>query len=92
MKDKKLFAIGVLTVTAAILIAANSYTAHQAQAFSVKDRDYQVVTARNSDGSDALYIADNRTGQIAVFAWDATVRGVRLRDRKVIGDMFATKR
>ena len=89
--DKRTFAIGVLSVTAVILIAANSITVRQAQAYSIKDRDYQLVTTRNTDGGDSLYVSDNRTGQIAVFNWDPTSKTIKLKDRKILADIFVPR-
>jgi len=38
--------------------------------FATKDRDYQVVSATVQNGSEGLYILDNRTGLIAVFLYE----------------------
>jgi hypothetical protein len=44
--NKKTFTIGVLSITAAVLLAANLITPHKAMAdFAVKDRVYTAVTA-----------------------------------------------
>jgi hypothetical protein len=86
--DKKTFAIGVLFVTAVILLVANSFTVPKAQAYSIKDRDYQLVTAAAVQGGDSLYVTDNRSGIIAIFDWDPAARKLTLKDRKSLGDMF----
>jgi hypothetical protein len=86
--DKKTYAIGVLFVTAVILLVANSFTVKQAQAYAVKDRDYQLVTAAATEGGESLYITDNRTGLIAIFAWDGAAHKLVLKDRKSITEMF----
>ncbi len=86
--DKKTYAIGILFVTAVILLIANSFTVRQAQAYSIKDRDYQLVTTAATEGGDSLYVTDNRTGMVAIFGWDPSARKIVLRDRKNIGDMF----
>jgi len=77
--DKKTFAIGVLCITAAILFAANILnTARPAVAAdSIKDRDYQAVTARMVQGGEGLYLVDNRTGQMAVFTYDVAAKTVQ---------------
>jgi hypothetical protein len=89
--DKKTFAIGVLFVTAVILLVANSFTVPQAQAYSIKDRDYQLATTAATEGGDSLYITDNRTGLVAIFGWDPGARKIVLRDRKSLADMFQAR-
>lgn len=88
--DSKTFGIGVLCVTAVILLVANFIpvqpTAHAADA--IKDRDYTVVTAPITSGGEGLYITDNRTGLIAVFTWDAAKRTIVVRDVKPTADAF----
>jgi hypothetical protein len=86
--DKKTYAIGVLFVTAVILLVANSFTVRQAQAYSIKDRDYQLVTTAAVEGGDSLYVSDNRTGLVAIFGWDGSGRRIVLKDRKSLADMF----
>ena len=87
--DKKTYSIGILTITAVILFVANLIpTPQPAQAEAIKERDFTVVTTRATQGGDALYIADNRTGMIAVFTWDPSARGIKLRDLKPVMDAF----
>jgi hypothetical protein len=50
---------------------------------SIKDRDFQMVTARVTGGSDALYIVENRTGMMAIFLYEPG-RGVVLKGRESI--------
>ncbi len=71
--DKKTYIIGVLSVIAAILLAANLMPRVESQAqgaFAVKDRDYQMVAVRGTKGGEVLYVVDNFTGKMAVFGWD----------------------
>ena len=89
--DKKSMAIVILSITALILMAANSITVRNAQAYSIKDRDYQLVTTRNTDGGDSLFVSDNRTGQVAVFNWDPSSKTIKLKDRKSLADMFVPR-
>lgn len=64
--DKKTYAIGVLSIIAAVLLAANLMPVPVAEATTViKDRDYTLATTRGQRGGEALYVIDNRTGQIA---------------------------
>jgi hypothetical protein len=89
--DKKTYAIGILFLTAVILLVANSFTVRQAQAYSIKDRDYQLVTTPATEGGDSLYVTDNRSGMIAIFGWDSAARKIVLRDRKNVADMFQSR-
>ncbi len=87
--DKKLFGIGILSITAIVLLMANFMPLQTASARdTIRDRDYQMVTARLNAGGDALYVTDNRTGMMAVFTWDATRREVVIRDVRAIEDAF----
>jgi hypothetical protein len=75
--DKKTFIIGVLSLSAVILFVANLIQPPRAEAqMSIKDRDYQAVTARVTKGGEALYLTDNRTGKMAVFVYDPGKRAV----------------
>ena len=89
--EKKDFTIGVLAITAALLLLANLMPTPTIAAEAVKDRDYQAVTARIQAGGEGLYITDNRTGQIAVFSFDPATR--RLVPRRVgsLTDVFPPK-
>jgi len=89
--DKKTYAIGILFVTAIILLVANSFTVPQAQAYSIKDRDYQLVTTAAVEGGDSLYVSDTRTGLVAIFGWDGSARKIILKDRKNLADMFESR-
>lgn len=87
--DRKTFAIGVLTVTAVVLFVAQFLPVQKAEAgFSIRDRDYSVVTARVQQGGDALYVVDNRSGLVAVYTWDPSARTVRLRAIRPLVDAF----
>ena len=89
--DKKTFAIGVLFVSAVILLVANSFTVRSAQAYSIKDRDYQLVTTAATEGGDSLYVSDTRTGMVAIFGWDGSAHKIVLKDRKNLADMFQSR-
>ncbi len=58
--------------------------------FAVKDRDYQVVSASVTSGSDGLYILDNRTGQIAVFLYEPG-KGLQVKGTQPIAGAFGQK-
>jgi len=91
MKKQNLF-IAILSITALALLAANWFSTSPALASeSVKDRDYQVVTARVQTGGDAVYILDNRTGMIGVFTYDPNARRLTGRMSRPIMDAFRTR-
>ena len=82
--------IGILMLTAALLVTAHWFVPAPATAqVAIKERDYQVVTARLATGGDGLYILDNRTGLVAVFTYDPSSRSVRARTVKAVSDAFA---
>jgi len=84
------FSIGILSLTAALLIGAHWFTPAPAAAqVAVKERDYQAVTARIQTGGDGLYVLDNRTGLVAVFTYDVSSRSVRARTVRNVADAFA---
>jgi len=88
--DRKTFSIGVLSITATILFVAQFLPVRPAVASeSIKDRDYTMVTALNVSGGDALYVTDNRSGQMAVFTWDSGSRSLHIRAVRTIADAFA---
>ena len=75
--DKKHFTIGVLSLSAVMLLAANLIQPRIAEAaFVVKDNDYTAVTARTNKGGEALYILDNRTGMMVVMTYDVNRKAV----------------
>jgi len=87
--DKKTFGIGILSLTAVVLFVANFMPVRTVQADeAIKERDFTVVTSRISQGGEALYICDNRTGLMAVFTWEAGKRQIQLRDLRTITDLF----
>lgn len=90
--DKKTFTIGVLSVTATLLLVANFISTPRAQAeFAVKDRDYTAVTAHIAAGGDALYVTDNRSGNMGVFVYDPGARGLKLVGLSPVTAAFATR-
>jgi hypothetical protein len=87
--DRKTYGIGILFITATVLFVAQFLPLPVASAEeAIRDRDYSVVTAPVPSGNDALYIADSRTGMVAVFTWDNGRRMVAVRDVKRIADAF----
>ena len=87
---KQYLAIIVLSLTALLLVVANVSILQEARAANaIKDRDYQLVTARMQDGGEGLYITDNRTGLMAIFAFDPASRTVVPRAVRPVGDAFS---
>ena len=89
--DSKVFTIGVLSLSAVVLLAANLLQPPIAQAaFVSKDNDYTAVTARVSKGGEALFITDNRTGMVAALMYDTGKKTVvPLGPPRMITDAFA---
>jgi hypothetical protein len=84
MNNEKL-AIRILGFTAAVLLLALLFvptpvTGQEA----VHSDDYIACTFPSSTGSDALYIADTRSGQLAVFVFDNASKSPVLADVKPI--------
>ena len=87
--DKKTFTIGVLTVTAVLLFIAQFLPVQRANAAeTIKDRAYMMVTGRNQQGGETLYVTENRSGLIGVFTWDTSSRTVKLRAVMPVADAF----
>lgn len=81
--------IVVLTITAVLLLAFNFSLQQPTQAANtIKERDYQLVTARQQDGGEALFVTDSRTGVCAVFSFDPASGSVVLRDAKPVMAAF----
>jgi hypothetical protein len=92
MDRKKTLSISFLTLTAILLGIAHWFVPQPASGMvAIKERDYQVVTARIQTGGDGLYILDNRTGLMAVFTYDPSARSVRARTVRSVADAFGTR-
>ncbi len=87
---KQTLPIILLSVTAVVLGLANLAVWNDARAAtSIKDRDYQLVTARTQDGGEGLYITDNRTGLMAIFTFDPGTRTLVPRAVRPVSDAFS---
>jgi len=87
--NSKTYGIGILSVTAVVLLIAQFIPLRPAVASeAIKDRDYSIVTARTNAGGDALYVTDSRTGLIAAFLWDPGRREVVVKDVRPVNDAF----
>lgn len=91
MLDKKTFTIGVLSLSAVILLVANIFAPAPASASynTIKDNDYQLQVANAIQGGDALYITDNRSGVMACFVFDPNRHTLVLQAAKPVQDAFA---
>ena len=89
MLDKKTFVIGVLSLSAVILLVANILAPHHAMAVdTIVNNDYSLSTCKAIQGGDNLYITDNHTGQMAVFAFNPNRRTLEPVDVKIVQSMF----
>lgn len=87
--DKKTLGIVALSITATLLVVSNLMEPSPALAEAVvTGREYQAVTTRSQTGGEALYILDNKTGQLAVFMYDPKDKSVRVRDVRYVRDAF----
>jgi hypothetical protein len=89
--DKKLLTIILLTISAALLAAANLLPSSARADNVVNSRDYQCVTAGITSGGEGLYILDNRTGQLAIYTYDPASHSVLPRAVRSMADIMATK-
>ena len=91
--NKQTFGIGILSLTALVLLMANYFVSPPAMALdTVQNRDYQMATVRLASGGDSLFVLDNRTGTIAVFVYDPTAKRMIPRATRPVADIFAISR
>jgi hypothetical protein len=85
--DRRNFYIGILSLSATVLLMVNYFSAQPAQALvTIKDRDYSLVTGASQAGGDTLYVLDNRSGRVAIFSYDPAAKALVPRR---VGDMAA---
>jgi hypothetical protein len=90
--DTKTFGIGILSLTALVLVVANCLVPPKAAAEqTVVGQGYTVVTAKVQNGGDGVYILDNRTGRFAVFTYDNSSRRLEPRTVRPLADAFVTR-
>jgi hypothetical protein len=83
------FIIGILAVSALILAIADFMPLPRAGAqVAVKERDFSAATAATQAGGDALYILDNRSGQMAVFTFDPASQSLKPQKVRPVLDAF----
>jgi len=77
MIDKRTFALGILSLSAVILMVANILAPRGAVAdTAVYNEAYQMQTGRMNGGGEAVYITDNRSGMMAVVAYNPNRKGL----------------
>ena len=87
--DRKTIGIGFLSLSALILFIAQLIPVRTAiAAEAVNEHGYQVVTSRLVQGGEGLYIAESRSGLMAVYTWDPNSRRVVLRSVRPVGEAF----
>lgn len=89
MFDRKSFLIGILTLSAAILCIGHlqvSSPAHAAE--SVMEDDYQLITARTTQGNDGLYVLDKRNNTVVLMTWDAAKKSIVPKDVKSLDTLL----
>ena len=88
--DKKTYSIGILTVTAVMLLVANLLLSPPSATgdVAIATADMQAGTARaGGRGGDALYIYDVSSGKLAVFTAEPG-KGLTLRAVEDLGTAF----
>lgn len=89
---KQAFTVGVLSLSALFLLIANLMTPQSVTGqVTIKERDYQAVTAPTVKGGDALYLTDNRTGLMAVFVFDPGKRSLQAVTVEPVANAFAAR-
>ena len=87
IKDKNL-AILLLCVTAGILAFVNFSLPAKADTV-LKGPDYQMITAKGSNGGQDFYVLDARLGAMLVFVFDTTRHTPVARQTVSVTDLFA---
>jgi hypothetical protein len=88
--NSKNLSIAVLSITAVVLFVAQFIPVQPAMAAqtTIKDRQYALVTTTSQRGGDIIYLVDNRSGQLAVFAWDANNKAFVPKRLHSMSDVF----
>ena len=90
--DNKTYGIGILTLTATALLIANLFAPNPAVGEeAVSNDDMQAVTARTSQGGDALYLLDHSSGKLAVFTVNPK-NGLQLQTVVDVEDGFQARK
>lgn len=96
--DPKNLAIGVLSITATILLVgvllAGLFTTQEARAFAQIDRggDYIVVTGQFSSTSELIYVTDAAAQRMNLYSYETTTRQFVLWDSIDLRAVFGSVR
>ncbi len=94
MQDNKNLAIGVLSITATILLAAflivTIIPTPHAQAIGQSDRggDYIVVTGQFSNSTEQVYVVDAAANRLHSYSYDWNRRQINLWDNHDLNRVF----
>jgi hypothetical protein len=87
--DKKTFWIGVLSVSAAVLMLGNYFAPRPVLATNtIKDRDFSMVTANTQNGGETLYVLDNNSHRVAIYTYDPSSRQLRTHGTGDMSNLF----
>lgn len=91
MLDKKTFAIGILSLSAVILLVANILAPRTARATyeTIENQDFAMVTATALGGGDAIYVTEKRSGLLAVFVFDPNRKSLDVMDVEPVQAAFS---
>ena len=98
MQDDKNLTIGVLSITAVVLLVGVILTSvggqNQALAIGQSDRggDYIVVTGQFTQSAELVYVADAAAGRLNLYSYDATRRQLILWDSQDLRRVFGKPR
>ncbi len=94
MQDNRNLTIGVLTITAVILLVgillASNSTSHQAMAIGQIDRggDYIIVTGQFTLNTELVYVVDAATRRMCAYSYDTTRRRIALWNQQDLKRIF----
>ncbi|MFO0973720.1 MAG: hypothetical protein U1A27_09820 [Phycisphaerae bacterium] len=86
MIDRQTFAIGVLSITAAVLLVGILVVASlpaPALAVGQTDRggDYLMVTSQFNTGTELVFVVDGAVGRMIAYAYNLNTHGLQLWDQ-----------
>jgi hypothetical protein len=56
--------------------------------FSIRDRNYSLVTAHDNRGGELVYVIKHNSGQVAVFTWDVGRRALQFQGAGPLSEAF----
>ena len=97
MNDSRNLAIGVLSITATILLAAvfltSLITGNEAKAIGQTDRggDYIVVTGQYTENTELVYVTDAAAQRLNIYNYETTTRQFVIWDSIDLRSVFGGK-